>query len=96
MLQNFVFLAFLNILCIEAKLDSCEDSLENEICYGQVPYSPSVNPEPLPNIINITMNVNDVIEVNEEDQTVKLMLKLILEWYDPRISVKRSQEYVER
>ena len=95
-LEIIIFMLILNFFGNEAKLESCENSIENEVCYKDIPYLTSINPEPLPNFINVTLNVNDVTDVNEEDQTVTLMLKLILEWNDPRLSVKRSKEYIER
>ena len=43
-----------------------------------------------------TLSVFDIIDVNEEDQTVKLMFKIILEWQDYRMDVNRTKGDVTR
>ena len=84
------------IVFSEAKITYCEKSAENEVCFKENPYVSAISPEPLPTNVNITMNINEVIEVNEEDQTIKILMKLILIWIDERLFVKRSKEYSDR
>ena len=92
-----IFFAVLNLIIQSAySIKSCDKSEENTVCFKDEKYAATINPEPLPTLINVTVNVNDIIDVNEEDQTVTLILKLILEWYDERIKVDRSQQYIER
>ena len=43
-------------------------------------YVSTVNPEPVPTQVDIILSVFDIIDVNEAQQTVKLMFKIILEW----------------
>ena len=59
-------------------------------------YVPTQEGVPIPLLLNSTINVNDIIEVDEEMETITLSLKIILEWYDYRLSVNRSQEHEER
>ena len=54
------------------------------------------NPEPLPTQVDIILSVFDIIDVNEAQQTVKLMFKIILEWQDYRMDVNRTTEDVTR
>ena len=42
------------------------------------------------------LSVFDIIDVNEEDQTVKLMFKIILYWQDYRMDVNRTKGDVTR
>ena len=43
-----------------------------------------------------TLRIYDVIGVDEEEQTITLSLKAIVEWQDNRLDVNRSKEYIER
>ena len=47
-------------------------------------------------LINVTLTINDIMEVDETKQTVTILFKIILEWFEPRIDVKRSQEDIEK
>ena len=42
------------------------------------------------------INVFDIIEVDEAHQSVTLMLKIVLQWQDFRLDVKRSNAEEER
>ena len=59
-------------------------------------YVSTNNPEPLPTNIDIMINVFDIIEVDEAHQSVTLMLKIVLQWQDFRLDVKRSKAEEER
>ena len=77
----------------------CKQSVESKVCFlvdKLEDYVPTQEGVPIPLLLNSTINVNDIIEVDEEMETITLSLKIILEWYDYRLSVNRSQEHEER
>ena len=55
-------------------------------------YVPTNSPQPLPSMIDITIQINDINEVDEEKQAVELSLRIMLDWQDNRLSVNRSKE----
>ena len=56
----------------------------------------TVSPKPLPTKVEMSLNIYDIVEVNEVQQTVTLMLKIILNWQDFLLDVIRSDEDLER
>ena len=95
MLQSIFIVLWLPLFS-EAKINYCDASLENEVCFQKKPYISSISPDPLPTSVNITLNVIEAIGIDEEEQTMKVMFNLFLDWYDPRLSVKQSKEYADR
>ena len=73
----------------------CKESVESKVCFNIQDYVKTVNPQPLPTQINIIISVFDIIDVDEVQQTVTLMLKIVLEWQDYRLDVNRSKEESE-
>ena len=59
-------------------------------------YIQSVSPKPLPTKVEMSLNIYDIVGVNEVQQTVTLMLKIILNWQDFLLDVIRSDEDLER
>ena len=59
-------------------------------------YIQSVSPKPLPTKVEMSLNIYDIVGVNEVQQTVTLMLKIILNWQDFLLDVMRSDEDLER
>ena len=55
-----------------------------------------VSPNPLPTKVEMSINIYDIIEVNEVHQTITLMLRVRLMWQDFRLNVTRSDEDLER
>ena len=55
-----------------------------------------VSPNPLPTKVEMSINIYNIIEVNEVHQTVTLMLRVRLMWQDFRLNVTRSDEDLER
>ena len=47
-------------------------------------------------MIDLIVKVNDINEVNEEEQTVELSLRAILDWQDSRLSVNQSKEDIDK
>ena len=46
--------------------------------------------------LNISLTINEIMEVDETKQSVTMLFKIILEWFEPRIDVNRSQEDIEK
>ena len=55
-----------------------------------------VSPKPLPTKVEMSINIYDIIGVNEVQQTVTLMLRVRLMWQDFLLNVTRSDEDLER
>ena len=73
----------------------CKKSVESKLCFfadNIHEYVKTISPEPIPTLINITITINDIFEVDEEKKSVTLAMKIILEWFDFRLDVKRSKE----
>ena len=81
---------------LAGNLVPCMESVESKVCFKEQDYVRTVNPQPLPTQINIIISVFDIIDVDEAQQTVTLMLKIVLEWQDYRLDVNRTIEESER
>ena len=55
-----------------------------------------VSPKPLPTKVEMSINIYDIIGVNEVQQTVTLMLRVRLMWQDFLLNVTRSDEDLKR
>ena len=56
----------------------------------------TVSPKPLPTKVEMSLNIYDIVGVNEAQQTVTLMLRVDLMWQDFLLNVTRSDEDLER
>ena len=77
------------------KILPCKDSPLSKVCFlvdEAEDYVLTNSPSPLPTMIDITIEINGINEVDEEKQAVELSLRIILEWQDSRLSVNRSKE----
>ncbi len=93
-----IFFSCLISLC-NAKVLPCKDSVESKLCLMVdtiEEYVTTKSPEPIPTLINITLTINDIFDVDEDKKTITLSMKIILEWFDFKLDVKRSQEEKER
>ena len=55
-----------------------------------------VSPKPLLTKVEMSINIYDIVGVNEVQQTVTLMLRVRLMWQDFLLNVTRSDEDLER
>ena len=69
-------------------------SNEPKVCFkNPTNYTASNPPEPWPCEVNFTINIKDLIEVNNAQHSITLSMKLTLEWIEPEITtnmVKRD------
>ena len=72
----------------------CNEIMQ-ELCKTQN-YATTINPEPIPTKVNITIVSLEVLFVDEIHETVSLSMKVNLEWQDHRLSVNRSMDYIEK
>ena len=93
---NFIILLILIILSrnfgIKGEILPCNNGPLSTVCFLEEDYVPTKSPKPLPTMIDITIEIIDIKEVDEEKQAVELSLKIILDWQDNRLSVNRSKE----
>ena len=88
-------LILVSILSCNGEITPCKDSVESKVCFivtTKDGYVPTKNPDPLPTLINVTVNINDIIDVNEEKKYVTLLMRITVEWYDFKLDVKRSND----
>ena len=71
------------------KLSPCTQ-VKEKICFSSQDYIPENEPEPMPNSINITLKILDVIGVDETQHTIKLLIYAFIHWQDNRLNISRS------
>ena len=64
--------------------------VKEKICFSSQDYIPENEPEPMPNNINITLKILDVIGVDETQNTIKLLIYAFIHWQDNRLNISRS------
>ena len=84
-----------NLGC-NGKILPCKHSPLSTVCFLEEGYVRTNSPQPLPTMIDITIEINAIIEVNEEIQAVELSLKIILEWQENRLSANQSKEDIDK
>ena len=84
-----------NLGC-NGKILPCNESVQSKVCFLKEDYVPTKSPSPWPTMIDLIVKVNDINEVNEEEQTVELSLKVTLDWHDSRLSVNQSKEDIDK
>ena len=50
-------------------------------------YAHNEPPEPQPTGVDVAIDIYDITEINQELQTLTLMVDIIVSWTDPEISV---------
>lgn len=76
---------------IKSEFAPCDQSEQVKVCHEGKSYVSSdfpVGSVPCP--INVTMQVKDVIEINEEKHTITLFLDIFVTWTDERINVNQD------
>ena len=81
-------------ICIGILLP-CTERMQ-EVCTNTNNYITTTNPDPFPTKINMTLKFYEVLDVDEDKQTITLSMKAFLEWQDYRLDVNRSKEYIEK
>jgi len=87
-------LSFLDYICAKKSLLSCSEVMQ-ELCVVQ-DYISTINPDPIPAEVNITLIIQEVLVVDETQEIVTLFIKAFLEWQDYRLDVNRSKAYIEK
>ena len=95
-----LFLLILWTFPCNGKILPCNTSIESEVCFDGVDniaeYISTKSPHPLPTLIDIGLFFYDIIDVDEEEQTVSFLMTINLRWHDDRLSVKKSQADIEK
>ena len=93
-LMIVIILAFLDYVCAKKSLLPCSEVMQ-ELCAVQ-DYIPTINPDPIPAEVNITLIIQEILNVDETQEIVTLSIKALLEWQDLRLDVNRSKAYIEK
>ena len=73
-------------------ISSCNGSKISEVCYlGERFVSSDYPLGSKPSLINTTLRINEILEINEEKHTISLLLDMYVLWTDKRISINQSQ-----
>ena len=94
LLVIITILSFLDYICAKKPLLPCSEVMQ-ELCVVQE-YIPTINPDPIPAEVNITLMIQEVLAVDETQEIVTLSIKALLEWQDYRLDVNRSKAYIEK
>ena len=87
-------LSFWDNVCAKKPLLPCSEVMR-EICAVQ-DYISTINPDPIPTEVNITLIIQEILNVDETQEIVSLSMKALLEWQDKRLDVNRSKTYIEK
>ena len=93
-LMIIIILAFLDYVWAKKLLLPCNKVIQ-ELCALQ-DYIPTINPDPIPAEVNITLIIQEILNVDETQEIVSLSIKALLEWQDHRLDVNRSKAYIEK
>ena len=98
-LSCYIITSCLIVSEINGKILACKESVESNVCFNveqKEDYVDSINPKPWPTEIDIGLKIRDILDVDENQQTVTLSMKAHLEWKDSRLDVKRSKDDKEK
>ena len=92
-----VLLPCLFSACIcETIIRECKDSQKSQVCYEGDSYISSDYPEPAPCHVNISVQLKEIVSINEDGNTISLFIILCTEWEDKRLHVRQSEKDKER
>ena len=74
----------------------CNENITSEVCFLPENYQVGDPPRPYPTIINTTINLKDIVEVDLERKTITMSLKMVLEWTDMSVSILQTKEDLEK
>ena len=92
-------LIFLTTFCVCKGIVPCKDSVQSKVCFlvdKIEDYVSTNNPEPFPTLVETFLSIIDVIRVDEDRQTVSVLMKMRLHWHDLRLDVNRTKEHTEK
>ena len=87
--QSFT-LIFLWIQHVHGTLEFCSSGVLSKLCIVSDDYEATKPPLPAPVHVKINLTILDILEVNEDGQTIKVQLKRNLRWADSRLNVTQS------
>ena len=82
----------LNVVAVNGSVKSCKEEIEkNRICFKNIvgsntTYVDSYQP-PSPVVVNSTIMLLEVIEINEKESSITVRVLLITRWSDPRVGL---------
>ena len=71
-----------------AAVMSCiEEDKKNRICFKSMGGSNSTYVFPYPLVVNTTMKLKEISEINEKDSSITVLVILVTKWRDPGIGL---------
>ena len=83
----------------KAQLGSCSSTDSKSLprlCKNQGNYIASEFPEPSPCQVRSTIQLKQLLSVNEEAETITIFIKFRSNWIDQRVGIRRSPENIEQ
>ena len=83
----------------KAQLGSCSSTDSKSLprlCKNQGNYIASEFPEPSPCQVRSTIQLKQLLSVNEEAETITIFIKFRSNWIDQRVGIRRSAENIEQ
>ena len=90
MQTKLIFLLFTSGLCKD--LEPCNQVEDEILCKSNEDYRLDYPPDPWPAMIQPVVRIQEIIEVNENKQSLTILMKVIQEWIDPTLNVKNPQD----
>lgn len=86
-----VIILFILTSSIECAVLNCDEGVLGQVCKNGSRLTDFFNaPAPFPTRVNLTLNIIDIIALDEEAQTITMQMKFIFQWVDKRLGVSRT------
>ena len=85
----------LNVVAVNGSVKSCKEEIEkNRICFKNIigsnaTFFDSYRP-PSPVVVNSTMMLKEIIEINEKESSITVRVILVTKWKDPGIGLSNG------
>lgn len=98
-LKLFIFL-WISALStpIFASIHLCNAGIQSKVCKQvkkEEDYVREIAPFPQPTAVKVTLNILDILDVNENEQTMTLFIKLRLYWIDKQLSLNKTENDIQ-
>ena len=83
------------ILCILrpnfAAIRSCiEEHRKDKVCFRSIDGNNTAYVHPYPLVLNTTMILDEIIDINEKERSITLRVTLATTWRDPRVGLSNE------
>ena len=87
----FAFCFCLECLC-EKHVKQCNETMKGQICHINETYMKSEYPVPSPCIVDLSVHLKGIYDIDEDMNTISLFLRLTTLWTDKRINLNQDEK----